>query len=46
LALSPALEKVIWVLEFTQVDRFIPSSGGFVGRPPKNRVALARAFVA
>jgi hypothetical protein len=28
------------------VDRFIPSSRGFVGRPPKDRVALARAFVA
>ncbi len=46
LALSPALEKVIRVLEFTQIDRFIPSSRGFVGRPPKDRVALARAFVA
>ena len=46
LELSPALEKVIRVLEFTQMDRFIPSSRGFVGRPPKDRVALARAFVA
>ena len=46
LELTPALEKVIRVLEFTQVDRFIPSSRGFVGRPPKDRVALARAFVA
>ncbi len=44
--LSPALEKVIRVLEFTQIDRFIPSSRGLVGRPPKDRVALARAFVA
>jgi hypothetical protein len=46
LELSPALEKVIRVLELTQVNRFIPSSRGFVGRPPKDRVALARAFVA
>jgi len=46
LDLTPALEKVIRVLEFTEVDRFIPSSRGFVGRPPKDRVALARAFVA
>ena len=46
LALSPALEKVIRVLEFTQIERFIPSSRGCVGRPPKDRVALARAFVA
>jgi len=44
--LTPTLEKVIRVLEFTQIDRFIPSSRGFVGRPPKDRVALARAFVA
>ena len=46
LELSPTLEKVIRVLEFTQIDRFIPSSRGFVGRPPKDRVPLARAFVA
>jgi hypothetical protein len=46
LELSPVLETVIRVLEFAQVDRFIPSSRGFVGRPPKDRVALARAFVA
>ncbi|MBK8637291.1 MAG: transposase [Chromatiaceae bacterium] len=46
LALSPALEKVIRVLEFTEIDCFIPSSRGFVGRPPQDRVALARAFVA
>lgn len=46
LELTPALKTVIRVLEFTQVDRFIPSSRGFVGRPPKDRVALARAFVA
>ena len=46
LALSPALEKVIRVLEFTQIERFIPSSRGCVGRPPQDRVALARAFVA
>ena len=46
LALSPALEQVIRVLEFTQIERFIPSSRGCVGRPPQDRVALARAFVA
>jgi len=44
--LSPTLEKVIRVLEFTSVDRFIPSIRGCVGRPPQDRVALARAFVA
>ena len=46
LALTPALEQVIRVLEFTQIKRFIPSSRGCVGRPPPDRVALARAFVA
>jgi hypothetical protein len=44
--LSPTLEKVIRVLEFVQVERFIPSNRGFVGAPPKDREALARAFVA
>ena len=46
LAVTPALEQVIRVLEFTQIERFIPSSRGCVGRPPQDRVALARAFVA
>jgi len=46
LELSPALEKVIRVLELVQVERFIPSNRGFVGAPPKDRAALARAFVA
>lgn len=46
LTLTPALEILIRVLEFIGLDRFIPSSKGFVGRPPKDRLALARAFVA
>jgi hypothetical protein len=46
LELSPALEKVIRVLELVPVERFIPSSRGWVGAPPKDRLALARAFVA
>jgi len=46
LELSPALEKVIRVLELVQVERFIPASRGWVGAPPKDRVALARALVA
>jgi hypothetical protein len=46
LSLSPALEKVIRVLEFVEIERFLPPIRGFVGRPPKDRVALARAFVA
>ena len=46
LDLTPTLEKVNRVLEFAENERFIPSSRGFLGRPPKDRVALARAFVA
>jgi IS5 family transposase len=46
LALTPTLEKVIRVLELAEIERFIPSSRGFVGRPSKDRAALARAFVA
>ena len=41
LELSPALEKVIRVLEFVQVERFIPSSRGFIGAPPKDSGRLA-----
>ncbi len=46
LELTLKLEQVIRVLEFIEIDQFIPSSRGFVGRPPKDRIALARAFVA
>lgn len=46
LELSRFLEKVIRVLEMVQVERFIPASRGGVGAPPKDREALARAFVA
>lgn len=43
--LTPALKQVATVLEMLDVERFLPSYGG-VGRPAKDRVALARAFVA
>jgi len=46
LPLTPPLEKTIRVLELIELERFIPSSRGLPGRPPKDRVALARAFVA
>lgn len=46
LDLTPKLEQVIRVLEFVHVERFITSSKDFVGRPPKDRVSLARAFIA
>ena len=44
--LSPTLKPVIRVLEFTQVDRIIPSNRGFIGPPPQDRVAFARTYVA
>lgn len=44
--LTPSLIRVIQVLEISEVDRFIPRTHGVVGAPPKDRVALARAFVA
>lgn len=28
------------------IERFVPSTRGLVGRPPRERVALVRAFVA
>jgi hypothetical protein len=43
--LTPALQKVTIVLEMVHVERFIPGYQG-LGRPPKDRMALARAFVA
>jgi len=36
---------VVTVLELLEIERFLPSYAG-VGRPAKDRVALARAFVA
>jgi Transposase domain (DUF772) len=46
LDLTPTLEQVIRVLECVEIERFILSSRGYVGWPPKDRIALARAFVA
>lgn len=47
--LPPLTEKqqqLVAILEVVRVEQFIPSHFGFRGRPPKNRSALARAFVA
>lgn len=43
--LTPRLKQVAMVLEMIEIERFLPSYTG-VGRPAKDRVALARAFVA
>ena len=43
--LTPKLKEVVTTLELVQIERFLPYEAG-VGRPPKDRVALARAFIA
>ena len=45
-ALTPKLEQLIRILEVARVEEHVASSWGAVGRPPRDRVALARAFVA
>lgn len=45
-ALTPKLEQLIRILELARVEEHVASSWGAVGRPPRDRVALARAFVA
>ena len=43
--LTPRLEKLIHLLEWVRIEEFVPRWIGF-GRPPKDRGALANAFVA
>ena len=47
--LGPLTEKqqeLVTTLEMLRIEEFIYSSSGFPGRPPKDRTAIARAFVA
>lgn len=44
--LTPVMERLLRIWELVQIERFVPSSRGQVGRPPRDRAALARAFVA
>jgi len=44
--LSPAHMRVMRTLELVEVERFVPSTRGFPGRPQRDRLALARALVA
>lgn len=46
LELTPKLEEVIHIIEFTEIDRFVPGYRGRVGRHGICRVEIARAFVA
>ena len=45
-ALTPKLEKVIHILEWVRIDEFVGSTWCSIGRPPRDRAALASAFVA
>jgi len=44
--LSPKTRQLIAVLEMIPLARFVPSSRGWIGRPSKDRLAIASAFVA
>ena len=45
-ALTPKLAKVIHTLEWIRLDEFVGSTWSGIGRPPRDRAALASAFVA
>jgi hypothetical protein len=44
--LTEKQQELVTTLEMVRIEEFIYSSRGFPGRPPKDRTAIARAFVA
>lgn len=44
--LTPMARRLVAILELIPLDRFIPCSRGWNGRPPRSRQAIASAFVA
>ena len=44
--LTPKLTRLLRIWEWLEIERWVPSTRGQVGRPPRERMALARAFVA
>lgn len=44
--LSPTAKRLIAILSMIPLQRFVPASRGWIGRPSKDRLAIARAFVA
>ena len=44
--LTKKQQELVATLEILRIEEFIYSSRGFPGRPPKDRSAIARAFVA
>lgn len=45
-SLTPKLERVVHVLEWTRIEEFVAGSWCGMGRPPHTRAWLANAFVA
>lgn len=45
-SLTPKLERLVHMLEWTRLEEFIAASWSGVGRPPHERAWLANAFVA
>jgi len=45
-ALTPPAKRLVATLEMIPLARFVPSSRGWIGRPSKDRLAIASAFVA
>lgn len=45
-ALTPKLMQLVQIWELIEIERFVPSTRGAIGRPARERHALARAFVA
>ncbi len=44
--LSGSAKRLVAVLEMIPLARFVPGSRGWIGRPSKDRLAIASAFVA
>ena len=44
--LTPSAKRLVGALEMIPLARFIPVSRGWIGRPSKDREAIARAFIA
>lgn len=44
--LTEPAKRLVATLEMIPLARFVPSGRGWVGRPPKDRLAVANAFVA
>jgi hypothetical protein len=44
--LTAPAKRLVATLEMTPLARFVPSSRGWIGRPSKDRLAIASAFVA